>query len=70
MRDVAICTENIVISALGAGILFNGERLEYQLEYLVQHILVCLPLLIQPLLRNTAVLHGNRQEINPCDDVR
>jgi hypothetical protein len=32
---VAICTENIVIPALGAGILVKCEWLEYLLEYLV-----------------------------------
>ena len=62
MPEVPICTENVVIPALGAGILFNGVRLEYPLEYVIQHISVCLPLLTQPLVRNTVVLDWNRQE--------
>jgi len=56
MREVAICTVNVVISTLGAGTLFTGERVEYPLEYLVQHLSVCLPLLIWLLLRTIAVL--------------
>jgi len=28
MPEVAISTENVVIPALGAGVLFKGERLE------------------------------------------
>jgi len=51
MAGVAICTENIVIPALGARTMFIGERVEYPPEYLIQHLSVCLPLLIQPLLR-------------------
>jgi hypothetical protein len=62
MPEVAICTANVVLPALGAGIMFTGERLEYPPEYIVQHIAVCMPLLIQPLLSNTAVLDRNRQE--------
>jgi len=31
MPEVAICTGNDVIPALGAGILLKGERLEYLL---------------------------------------
>jgi hypothetical protein len=54
--EVAICTENLVIPARSAGILFKGEWVEYQPEYFVQHLSVCLPLLIQPFLRNIAVL--------------
>jgi hypothetical protein len=64
MPEVAICTENFVIPSLGAGILFKGERLEYLLEYLLQHLSLCMPLLILPLLRNIAVLDQNRQESN------
>jgi hypothetical protein len=56
MPDVAICTGNVVIPALGAGIVFTGERPKYPPEYVVQHLSVCLPLLIQPLLRNIVVL--------------
>ena len=44
--EVAICTENVVIPALGAAILFQGESLEYPLECFVQHLSVCLTLLI------------------------
>jgi len=62
MPEVAICTEKVVIPALGTGILIEGERVEYPPEYLVQHLSVCLPLLIQPHLRNIAVLDRNRQE--------
>jgi len=64
MPEVAIGTQKVVIPALGAGVLFQCERLEYQLEYFVQHFSVCLRLLIQPLLRDIAVLDWNRQE---CD---
>jgi hypothetical protein len=60
MPEVAICKEHVVIPALGARIEFKGERLEYPPEYFVQHLTVCLPLLIQPLLRNIAVLVRNR----------
>jgi hypothetical protein len=55
MPEVAICTENVVIPAPGAGIEFKGERLESPPENFVQHLTVCLPLLIQLLLRNIAV---------------
>jgi hypothetical protein len=60
MPEVAICTENVVIPTLSDGIEFKGERLEYPPEYFVQHLTVCLPLLIQPFLRNIAVLDLNR----------
>jgi hypothetical protein len=60
MPEVAICTENFVIPALGAGILISGEWVEYPLEYFIQHLSDCLPLLIQPFLRNIAVLDRNR----------
>jgi len=62
MPEVTICTENDVMPALGIGILFKGERLEYPPEYIVQHLSVCLMLLIQLLLRNIEVLDWNRQE--------
>jgi len=68
--EVAICTENVVISALSAGILFHGERLEYPLEYFIQHLSVCLLLLIQPVLRINAFLDCNRQESDHHDAVR
>jgi hypothetical protein len=70
MAEVAICTENIVIPALGVGILFKGERLEYPPEYFIQHLSVCLPLLIQPLLRKIAVLDRNRLESDHYEGVR
>jgi hypothetical protein len=60
--EVDICTENIVIPALGAGIFIKGEWVEYPPEYFVQHLLVCLPLLIQPIHRNIAVLDRNWKE--------
>jgi hypothetical protein len=65
-----MCTENIVIPALGAGIEFTGERMEYRLENFVQDLSVCLPVLIQPLLRNIAVLDWNQQESDHYDCVR
>jgi hypothetical protein len=40
--------------------LFKGDWLEYLPEYFVQHLSVCLPLLILPLLGNIAVLNSNR----------
>jgi len=46
MPEVAICTENVVIPALGAAILFKGERLEYPPENLLWPLSVCLLLLI------------------------
>jgi hypothetical protein len=58
--EVAICTENFVIPALGARIEFKGERLEYPPEYFIQHLTVCLALLIQRFLRNIAVLNWDR----------
>jgi len=56
LPEVVICTENVVIPALGAGILFKGELVENPPEYSFQHLSVCLPLFIQPHLRNIAVL--------------
>jgi len=70
MPEVAICTEVVVIPALGAGILLKDERVEYLPEYLVQHLSVCLPLLIQWLLRNIAVPDRNRQESDHYDAER
>jgi len=70
MPEVAICTENVVIPNLGPGILFEGERQEYLPEYFIQHLSVCLPLLIQPHLRNIAVLDRNPQESDHDDAVR
>jgi hypothetical protein len=50
--------------------LFKGERLEFPPEYFVQHLSVCLPLLILPLLKNIAVLDRNQQESDHYDGVR
>jgi len=35
MPEVAICRENVVILALGAGIILKGERPAYLAEYFV-----------------------------------
>jgi len=59
-----------VIPALRAGIVFKGKRVEYPPEYLVQHLSVCFPLLIQPLLKNVEVLDRNRQGSEHYDAVR
>jgi hypothetical protein len=67
--EVAICIRKVVIPALGAGIVFNGERMQYLLDYLVQHLVVCMPLLIKLDLRNIAVLDRNRQESYHYDAV-
>jgi hypothetical protein len=69
MLEVAICTENVVIPAFGGGRLFKCQRLEYQPEYFIQHLSVCFPLCIQPLLRNFAVVDCNRQESDPYNAV-
>jgi len=61
--------EICIIPALGAGIVFRGGRLEPLREYLIQHLSVCLPSLIQPHLRNIAVLDWNRQESDHYDTV-
>jgi hypothetical protein len=53
---------NIVLPTLGAGMLLNGEWLQYALQYIVQHLSVCLPLPIQPLLRNIVFLDWNWEE--------
>jgi len=70
MPEVATCTENVVIPAPGAGLLFEGEWLEYLPEYFVQHLTVCLPLLIHPLLTNLAVLDCNQLESDHDEAVR
>jgi hypothetical protein len=70
MPEVAICTENVVIPALGVGNVLKGERLEFPQEYFVQPLTVCLLLLIQPLLRNIVVLDWNGQESDYHDAVR
>lgn len=53
---VAICTENVVLPTLSAGIVFNGERLEYQPVYIFQHLSICILLLMQAILRNIVVV--------------
>jgi len=69
MPQVAICKENIEIPTLGAAIVFKHVTLEYPQEYFVQHLLVCLPLLISLHLRNIAFLDSIRQESNHHDAV-
>ena len=70
MPEVTICTENVVIHALGAGMMLEDKRLEKLSEYFIQHLSGCLPLLIQQLQRNIAVLDWNRQESDHHDAVR
>ena len=67
MPEDAICTENVVIPRLSSGSSFKDEWLEYSLEYLVQHLSVWLPLLIEPLLRNIPVVDQNRQVCDHCN---
>jgi hypothetical protein len=62
MCEVAIFTENIVIPALGAGMMFKAGWLEYPPEYLIQYLSVCLPLLIQLYLINIAFRDPNWQD--------
>jgi hypothetical protein len=69
MPEDTICTENLLIPALGAGIDFTRERLEYPPEYFVQYLKLCSPLVIQPLLRNIAVIEWNWWEIDHYDGV-
>jgi len=64
-----MCTENVVIPALGAGILCKGESVEYPPEYLVKHLSVCVLWLILPFLRNIAVHDQNRHEREYYDAV-
>jgi len=68
--EVAICTEHVVIPALSTGILLTGERLEWALEYFIEHLSVRLLLLIQSLLRNIAVLDENQLASDHYDAVR
>jgi hypothetical protein len=70
MPEVAICTTILTIPPLGASIVFKGEGLQYPAEYFVQQLSVCLPLLIQSLLRNIVVLDWNRQESDHYNTVR
>jgi len=69
MPEVAIGTENLVIAVLSAKDFSQGERLEYPMEYFIQHFTFCLPMLIQPLLRTIAVVYWNRQESDHYDAV-
>jgi hypothetical protein len=69
MPEVPICTGNAAIPALGVRSLFEGERMKFQLEYLFQHLLVCMSLLIQPLLRNIAVRASNGPASNHYNAV-
>jgi hypothetical protein len=64
MPAVAICTAHVVIPALSAELVFNGESLDYTRENLVVHLAVCLLLLIQLQLRNITVVDWNQQERN------
>jgi hypothetical protein len=43
--------------------------LEYPPEYFVQHLSVCLPLLIQPLVSNITVLDWKQQQSDQYDVV-
>jgi len=70
MRGVATCTENLVIPALGVCILLNGERLEYQPKYFVQHLSNCSPPLIQQLQCKILFHNGNWQESHLYESVR
>jgi hypothetical protein len=49
--------------------LFTGEKQEYLLGHFIQHLSVSLLLLIQPLLRNIAVLDWNRKESDHYDAI-
>ena len=62
MPGVTIRTEKVVISMLGTGIVFQDERLKYPLEYIVQHLSVCLPLLFQLYQTNIPILDRNWQD--------
>jgi hypothetical protein len=68
--DVAIGIQNMVLPTLGVGILLKGGRLDYPMEYLVQHVPVCFQQLIQLLQINSAVLDWNMQECDHYDGVR
>jgi hypothetical protein len=68
--EVAIWTENVVIPALSAGIVFEGERLVYPLVYLVQHLSVVVTMVIQPHLKSNMFLDGNRQESDDYNTAR
>jgi hypothetical protein len=65
----SISAEMFVLPTLGAGILSNGEKLAYLPEHCVQQLSVCLPLLIQPLVRKIAVLDCDWQQREYLNDV-
>ena len=67
--EVTICTENISIPALWAGIMFPGERREYPPQYLVQHLSVCLLPHITPFAGNLGSQDWNWQKINHYEGV-
>jgi len=50
--------------------VFKGVGLDYLTEYIVQRLSVSLVLLVQPLLRSTAVLDQKQQESEHCYAVR
>jgi hypothetical protein len=70
MPEVAVCTENFIIPAPCAEILFDSEKMHYTPEYLCQHLSVFFPLQILPLIRNIAVLDLNQLESDQSDAVR
>jgi hypothetical protein len=69
MSEVAMCTENIGIADPGDGMVFKCKVLESPPEYFVQYHSHCLLLLIQPLLKNIAVLRWNCWESDLYDAV-
>jgi hypothetical protein len=52
MPKVAICTANIVIPDIGAGILSKNEQVDYKPENFVQHLSVNLPEAMELSVRN------------------
>lgn len=58
------------MTALGAGIVFKGEKPECPLEYLIEHCSLYFPLIIQPLLGNIVVPDRNQQDSNHYNGVR
>jgi hypothetical protein len=57
-----IYRDNIVIPALGAGMMIEGDGLEYSPEYRVQYLSVCLSQYNHPHLRTIADLDWNQYE--------
>jgi hypothetical protein len=62
MPDVAICPQNVEIPALGADIVYNGDRMKFSLETVVWDLFVSWPLLIKQHLRNLVDHDRNRQQ--------